>query len=123
MALKLTDQMADEIDDEVGLCLRELIAIPTWTGDKHLLFAKLDRLVEGESYLRFRGDYRDYHLERKGQSCLFDIPENQRGALQKFRGQRIRLICAGRWDPYSGRLFYAKKFQLFAVSNKAIGDA
>ena len=50
MVLKLTDRMADEIDDEVGRCLRELIAIQTWTGDERLLFEKLEKLVERERY-------------------------------------------------------------------------
>ena len=50
MVLKLIDQMADDIDDEVGRCLRELIAIQTWTGDERLLFEKLEKLVERERY-------------------------------------------------------------------------
>ena len=50
MVLKLTDRMADEIDDEVGRCPRELIAIQTWTGDELLLFEKSEKLVERERY-------------------------------------------------------------------------
>ena len=50
MALTLTDQMADEIDDEVGRCQRELSAIQTWAGDEGLLFEKLEKLVERERY-------------------------------------------------------------------------
>jgi hypothetical protein len=33
---------------------------------------------------------------------------NQRGALKKFRGQRVRLICEGAWNQYAGRHFLAK---------------
>ena len=50
MVLKLIDQMADDIDDEVGRCLRELTAIPTWTVNTHLIFKKLEKLVEGKRY-------------------------------------------------------------------------
>ena len=108
MGLKLEDQIADYLEDDAGLCLRELHANRTWTTMKRHLFEKLMDIAKREHYLRFTGDYRDYHLERKGQSCLYDVPLDQRGALKKFRGMRVRLICAGGWDPYSGRFFLAK---------------
>ena len=108
MGLKVHDQIDDSIDDEVSLCLRKLHANPTWTAEKIQLFKQLMALTKRERYMRFTGDYRDYHLERKGQSCLYDVPLDQRGALKKFRGKRIRLICEGAWDQYAGRFFLAK---------------
>ena len=111
MSVKAENQIADDIDDKVGRCLRELHAINTWTAAKAALFDELERLTKSERYLRFSGDRRGYHLERKGQSCLYDIPIDQRGTLSKFRSKRIRLICAGSWDSYSGRNFLAKQVQ------------
>ncbi len=111
MALKVEGQIADTLEDQVGLCLREFHSIKTWTADKTRLFEMLIRLANQERYFSFKGDFRDYHLERKGQSCLYDVPENQRGALLQFRGRRIRLICEGAWDQYAGRFFLAKPVQ------------
>jgi hypothetical protein len=108
MGLKIHDQIEDSLDDAVGLCLRQLHANQTWTAAKIELFVQLMALTKRERYLQFTGDYRDYHLERKGQSCLYDVPLGQRGALKKFRGKRVRLICAGAWDQYAGRFFLAK---------------
>jgi hypothetical protein len=108
MGLKVHDQIEDSLDDEVGLCLRKLHANQTWTAVKIELFEQLMTLTKRGRYLRFTGDYRDYHLERKGQSCLYDVPLDQRGTLKKFRGKRIRLICEGAWDQYAGRFFLAK---------------
>jgi hypothetical protein len=108
MSLWPEQQIPDSLDDEVGKCLQRFHAIRTWTSAKAELFKQLERLTSKERYLRFSGDFRDYHLERKGQSCLYDVPHTQRGALSKFRGSRIRLICAGAWDQYSGRVFLAK---------------
>jgi hypothetical protein len=112
MGLKLIDQIEDSLEDEIGLCLRRLHATPTWTTVKSELFEQLMGLAKRERYMRFTGDFRDYHLERKGQSCLYDVPLGQRGALKKFRGKRIRLICAGAWDQYAGRFFLAKTIRV-----------
>ena len=109
MTLSHNLQIPDDIHDDVGILLRELHAIPTWTAVKHALYSQFEELVTRKSYVAFTGDCRDYHLERKGQSCLYDVPVNQRGALEKFRGHRVRLICEGAWNQYAGRHFLAKK--------------
>ena len=114
MAFQPQDQLTDSLDDDVGKCLHRLHAIPTWTAEKVYLFEELLRICKRQSYLRFTGDYRDYHLERKGQSCLYDVPLNQRGALEKFRGHRVRLICEGAWNQYAGRHFLVKSVGLQA---------
>jgi len=108
MPLKVEDQISDCLTDDVGLLLRELHAIANWPAKKNQLFEHLMLVTKRERYFRFAGDHRDYHLVRKGQSCLYDIPLNQLGALRRFRGHRIRLICAGAWDQYAGRFFLAK---------------
>jgi hypothetical protein len=108
MALRFENQITDDLSDDVGRCLQTLHAHPTWTAAKVAAFKDLEELTARKGYLRFTGDFRSYHLERKGESCLYDIPMTQRGALQPFRGQRVRLICAGGWDPYAGRYFLVK---------------
>ncbi len=108
MTLRIQDQIADNRDDDVGLCLYRLNAIPTWTSVKMSLFSELLRLTKSGRYLHFKGDFRDYHLERKGQSCIYQIPLNQKGALSKFRGKQVRLICVGKSDLRAGRFFLAK---------------
>ena len=107
MGLKAEDRVDDLVKDEVGLCLRQIHTHRTWTSEKLRLYDELIRLVESDGYLRFKGDFRDYHIERKAQSCIYIVPENQRGALQRFRGERIRLICAGATDRYAGKIFLA----------------
>ena len=108
LAFRAQDQITDSLEDDVGKCLQRLHSIPTWTAGKKSVFEELLRLCKQQRYLRFTGDFRDYHLERKGQSCLYDVPANQRGALEKFRGMRIRLICEGAWNQYAGRYFLVK---------------
>ncbi len=108
MALKPEDQIPDELEDQVGLCLREMHSIPTWTREKFELFSKFQQLAKQERYFLFKADVRDYHLYGSGSSCLLDVPLNQRGALKKFVGKRIRLVCGGKSNRYSGRYYYAK---------------
>lgn len=108
MAFHLENQIEDNLDDEVGRCLRNLHLNRTWTAEKKRLFAQLEVLTKRERYLLFTGDYRDYHLERKGQSCIYAVPLSQRGALKIYRGKHVRLICVGSWDQYAGRFFQAK---------------
>jgi hypothetical protein len=109
MAFQTQDRITDSLDDDVGRCLQRLHEIPTWTDEKVSKFEELIQLCNKQRYLRFTGDYRDYHLERKGQSCLYDVPLNQRGALEKFRGKRARLICEGAWNQYAGRHFLVRQ--------------
>jgi hypothetical protein len=108
MALTLEQQLPDDTNDEVGLCLQEMRSLPTWTVQKFELFARFERLARKERYLLFTADVRDYLLYGSGNSCLFDVPLNQRGALKKFAGKRIRLVCGGKSNRYSGRFYYAK---------------
>lgn len=115
MALSHDKQIPDDIYDDVGILLRELVAIPTWTAVKHALYSQFEELVTRKSYLAFTGDCRDYHLERKGQSCLYDVPLNQRGALAKFAGKRVRLVCGGSYNPYSDRFYFAKQVDVNGI--------
>lgn len=112
MPFHLENQIEDNLNDEVGLSLRNLHLNRTWTAEKNRLFVQLEDLTKREKYLMFTGDYRDYHLERKGQSCIYDVPLSQRGALKIFRGKHIRLICGGSWDQYAGRFFLAKPVKI-----------
>lgn len=108
MALKREKQLEDNINDEIGLCLQALRSIPTWTSQKFYLFERFKSLARKKRYVYFTADVRDYHLYGSGNSCLYDVPLNQRGALKRFAGARIRLVCGGKCDRYSGRHYYAK---------------
>ena len=108
MALQLEDQIEDNLSDSIGNCLSAISKIPTWTNAKHAMFDEFLKLAKKEKYLEFRGDFRDYHLERKGQHCLYVVPINQRGALQVFAGKKVRLICSGKWNQREGRIFHVK---------------
>ena len=108
MTLHLDNQIPDTINDEIGICLRQLHAIPQWTKEKVKIFLKFETLANRENYMSFFADRRDYHLQRKGQSCLYDVPLDQRGALKRFSGMRIRLVCGGSLNPYSDRIYFAK---------------
>ncbi len=111
MALKRDMQIPDEIPDEAGLLLRSLNGIPTWTAKKFEFYASFELLAKRERYLSFTADCRYYHLERKGEHCLYDVPLNQRGALQILAGKRIRLVCGGSFNPYTARFYFAKKIE------------
>ena len=108
MSLKIEDQIIDDFRDNIWNCLDSLHSVSSWSKEKFGKFAELEKRLQDEGYLKFTGDYRDYHLERKGQACLYVIPETQRGALKVFRGKLIRLICAGSWDQYGGRYLFGQ---------------
>jgi hypothetical protein len=99
----------DHVDDALGRLLRRLNTMPTWKKDKIELYREIEAEAKRQKYKLFKGDCRRYHIQRKGDHGLFDVPMNKRGALAAFRGKRIRLICAGGWDQYSGRYFLAKE--------------
>jgi hypothetical protein len=84
------------------------ITVSTWTAQKFELFAKFKQLARRMGYVLFTADVRDYLLYGSGNSCLVDVPLNQKGALKRFAGKRIRLVCGGKSNRYSGRFYYAK---------------
>ena len=77
-----------------------------WNSNCAVLFERLEKILSKKKYKQFIGDFRTYHLTRKGQSCLYDIPANQLGFLKPYRGKRVRLVCRGAWDQY-GRKHYS----------------
>lgn len=98
----------DDLEDVLGDLLRRLNTMPTWTKEKIDLYGEVETEAKAQKYKFFRGDCRRYHIQRKGDHGLFDVPIGKRGALAPFQGKRIRLICAGSWDQYSGRFYFAK---------------
>ena len=98
----------DDLDDVLGDLLRRLNTMPTWTKEKIDLYGEVEIEAKKQKYKLFKGDCRRYHIQRKGDHGLFDVPIDKRGALAPFQGKRIRLICAGSWDQYSGRFYFAK---------------
>lgn len=98
----------DDLDDVLGDLLRRLNTMPTWTKEKIDLYGEVETEAKKQKYKLFKGDCRRYHIQRKGDHGLFDVPIGKRGALAPFQGKRIRLICAGSWDQYSGRFYFAK---------------
>ena len=122
MSLLFVKQLTDAIDDEIGRCLRSFDAIHRWTAQKHALFGQFELLAKQAGYHCFTGDCRDYYLTRKGQRCLYDVPIKQRGALAKFAGRRIRLVCGGSLNPYSDRIYYASVVDKQRIDRKHILD-
>jgi len=106
--LKLTDNVEDSVRDT----LKKLDAIQFWSNEKKQRYKTLLKLLKKEKYDIFQGDFRDYHINRKTDWCLYDVPMDQRGFLLKYRGQRVRLICINRWGGYADREFAVKKVPL-----------
>jgi len=117
MAIDDPYRYPDNLDDEIGRVLREMRSMPTWTARKFEVFAEFERLARKKGYLHFTADVRDYRISGSGNSCLYQVPLNQRGALSAFAGKFIRVVCGGKSNRYSGRHYYAKP-----VSKKSWGQ-
>ena len=107
MAIDDAHRYPDNLDDEIGRVLRDLRSIPTWTARKFEIYAEFASLARKKGYLHFTADVRDYRLSGSGNSCLYQVPFNQRGALSVFAGRFIRVVCGGKSNRYSGRHYYA----------------
>jgi hypothetical protein len=116
MAIKIDNKFPDLLDDDIGLCLREMTSFPTWVKAKFESFERFRRLAKKERHSLFTADVRDYKVSGSGVSCLYQVPTNQRGALSRFRGKYIRLICGGKSNRYSGRFYYAKPLKLIDLA-------
>ncbi len=112
MAIKLEHQIPYCHCDEVGISLQEMPSIAQWRTRKFELLTQFKRLAKKNRHLLFTVDARDYQLYGSGSSCLVDLPLNQRGALKKLADKRIRFVCGGKSNRYSGRFYYAKPVNL-----------
>jgi hypothetical protein len=109
--LKLEDKIEDNLGDEISVICAKMTAKNTWNKESVQLFTDLEKLLSAKKYKEFAGDWRRHHLTRKGESCLFDVPTDQRGFLEKYRGKRIRLVCMGGWNAYSDRWYRVASVQ------------
>ena len=85
----------DPYTDSIGLLLKKLNSLQSWTKEKHQIKDDLVKLLDEERYISFRGDGQKYYVSRVGQSFLYRVPEDRRGNLSVFRGHIIRIVCVG----------------------------
>jgi hypothetical protein len=97
---ELTQKLADNVADEIKELLDSLNARTTWTQRCKLELEQLKKALEAKKYIYLEGHPKRYHLYSIGESCLYDVPVDRRGALTPFRGKRIRLVCvsSGRYS-------------------------
>ncbi len=88
-----TQKLPDNVADEIKELLDSLNARTTWTQRCKFALEQLVRALEDKKYVYFEGSPYRYHLYTIGESCLYDVPIDRRGALAAFRGKRIRLVC------------------------------
>jgi hypothetical protein len=105
--LSMDNQVKDNLGDKISEITAAMMAKSSWDGECKVLFEKLEKELSVRKYTEFIGDCRYYHLTRKGQACLYDIPSNQRGFLKRYRNKRVRLICMGGHNAYTDRFYFA----------------
>jgi hypothetical protein len=94
------EQIFDEVVDDVRPYLDTLATRKDWNDGTKFALAELKKILKKKRYKAFVGHPSRYHLTRIGDSCLYDVPADRRGALSPFRGKRVRLVCvsSGRFD-------------------------
>jgi hypothetical protein len=107
VAFRKEEQLPVASGSEIRDLIHSIGQVPGWTKKKEALYVRLLALMKANRYKCFSGHYLTYHLTRKGQACVYEVPQNQRGALREFAGRRVLLVCAGGWDGYGGRIYYA----------------
>ena len=101
--------------DEVYKLLKKFHAVKIhkgWNKQKHDSFKRLEEGLKRNKYMQFIGDSRNVLLSPKGENCLYDVDNQQRGYLSKFRNKRIRIISLGATNKYNGRLYAVKKVSI-----------
>lgn len=81
--------------DEIGLIIKELQSIPTFTTAKRAVLGRLLELLKQSGYKLFNGKAARYGFGPIGASYLYCVPEDKRGHLEPYRGKLVRLVCVG----------------------------
>lgn len=85
----------DFLDDQIGSACRKLADRTGWSAVPQDQRTKLNALLTRRGYVRFYANVTNYGTWHVGESMLFYVPNNRRGALSAFRGQCIRIACIG----------------------------
>lgn len=85
----------DSLDDRAGRLVAKIRGIKTWTNEKARLVDQATELLPQLGYSSFTSHYKNYGVQRIGDSYLLDVPPAARGHLQAFRGQTVRVVCLG----------------------------
>ena len=91
MMITIEDPKADQI----GLLIKELQSIPTFTQAKRAVLEQLLNLLKQSGYKLFNGKASRYGFGPIGASYLYRVPDNKRGHLEPYRGKLVRLVCVG----------------------------
>jgi hypothetical protein len=86
---------ADTLNDRVGQLGRAIRSQPRFNKQAAQLKADLIRAATEVQYIEFTARTTIYGTWRIGESLLFNVPLNRRGALTVFRGKAIRVVCVG----------------------------
>jgi len=85
----------DPKTDQIGLVIKELQSIPTFTAAKRAVLERLLELLKESGYRMFNGKAARYGFGPIGASYLYRVPEDKRGHLEPYRGKLVRLVCVG----------------------------
>ena len=85
----------DPKTDQIGVVIKELQAIRTFTKAKRAVLERLIELLKKSGYKKFNGKAHRYCFGPIGASYLYLVPDDKRGHLELDRGKLIRLVCVG----------------------------
>jgi len=89
------DGIEDKLTDTIGVLAKKIRT----SKSRNLVYldlrSQLDRAIKTSKYLVFTANVTNYGTWSVGQSKLFYVPENRRGALSIFQNKTIRLVCIG----------------------------
>jgi len=108
MSIKPEDKIRETYKGKIGKLLREIEAHATMTASKRELVDRLISTATAMGYETFSAQAGGYKISAIGDSYLYDVPVSKKGALEPFRGSRVRIMCVGSGSQAS-RVFMAGK--------------
>ena len=96
--IKKKDIIKDTFVDGVLKELREFKKHRKTREEKNTMQESLIKTLKKQGYESFLGTEIEFATSQIGKSYLFNVPNSRHGALSKFRGKQIRVVCAERVD-------------------------
>jgi hypothetical protein len=89
------EMLEDPRTDEIGVLLKQLAEIRTWTRHKRKLKEQLLVALKRHGYQFFWARFRSYKIRRIGDSYLYKVPPKAVSDLECFRGKTVRIVRVG----------------------------